>query len=176
MPRTVAALAGIAAIVGGLAALSTTSTGASASPRQAQKDAERRTEQRTERFLRAFERRDLRAVASMLDPKVRLVHPITFSGAQEPEAVFEGKSSVVGYFRGVFAGMGRIAFSDERVSVVAGGRASFVQANGDFTTADGRPYDNVYAFRFDWRDGRIVRGEEYFNPVTFSRTFGRPLG
>jgi hypothetical protein len=55
MPRTVAALAGIAAIVGGLAALSTTSTGASASPRHAQKDAERRTEQRTERFLRAFE-------------------------------------------------------------------------------------------------------------------------
>jgi ketosteroid isomerase-like protein len=72
--------------------------------------------------------------------------------------------------------MGRIRFADQRVSVVADGRTSFVQANGDFTTADGRPYNNVYVFRLDWRDGRVVSGEEYFNPVTFSNTFDTPRG
>jgi ketosteroid isomerase-like protein len=82
----------------------------------------------------------------------------------------------MGYFGTVFAGMGRIEFTDVRVSVAAGGRTSFVQADGDFTTADGRPYRNVYVLRFDWRGGRIVGGEEYSNPVTFSESFGRPLG
>ena len=31
---------------------------------------------------------------------------------------------------------------------------------------------NVYVFRHDWHQGRIVRAEEYANPVTFTRTFG----
>jgi hypothetical protein len=28
--------------------------------------------------------------------------------------------------------------------------------------------------RLDWRDGLLVGGEEYFNPVTFNKTFGYP--
>lgn len=51
-----------------------------------------------------------------------------------------------------------------------------MHAYGDFTTADGRSYANVYGFRFHWRRARIVHGEEYFNPVTFSEAFGVPLG
>jgi hypothetical protein len=27
-----------------------------------------------------------------------------------------------------------------------------------------------------WRGDSIVSAEEYYNPVTFSKTFGRPLG
>jgi ketosteroid isomerase-like protein len=168
--RIPAALAALIVVAAGAAALPPADASA------AKKRAAKTTELHTERFLRAFERRDLGTVRSMLDARVSLVHPITFSGAQEPEARFEGKDAVLGYFRTVFAGMGRIRFTGERISVTAAGRTSFVQANGDFTTADGRPYRNVYLFRFDWRDGRIVGGEEYYNPVTFSETFGRPLG
>jgi ketosteroid isomerase-like protein len=138
--------------------------------------AERATAERTERFIRAFERRDVRTLTPMIDPRATLVHPITFSGEQQPEARFVGREQVLGYFRGAFALMSRIDFVRERISVVAGGRTSFVQADGNFTTADGRPYNNVYLLRFAWRDGRIVYGEEYYNPVTFSETFGRPLG
>jgi ketosteroid isomerase-like protein len=147
---------------------------AAASP--ASDPTERSAARHTERFLRAFERRDLATVAALLHPRVILTHPITFSGAQQPQTRFTGKPQVLGYLRTVFQTMRRIEFTDERISVAARGRTSFVQANGNFITADARPYRNVYLFRFDWHNGRIAGGEEYYNPVTFSQTFGRPLG
>jgi len=45
---------------------------------------------------------------------------------------------------------------DRRIMVWADGATTFVQARGDFVIAAGRPYQNVYVFRFDWRDGKIV--------------------
>ncbi|WP_460523375.1 nuclear transport factor 2 family protein [Flindersiella endophytica] len=50
-----------------------------------------------------------------------------------------------------------------------GSASTFVQTNGDFQTRDGRPYRNVYVFRFDWRGGRMKAWEEYANPVTIQR-------
>ncbi|GLW07017.1 hypothetical protein Misp01_21470 [Microtetraspora sp. NBRC 13810] len=131
---------------------------------------------RTKDFLSDFQRRDLAAVGAKLSPRVTLTMPITFTGAQTPDTRYTNKEQVLGYFRTVFGTMGRVRFTDQRLSVASGGRTIFVQTYGDFTTADGRPYKNVYLFRFDWRDGLIVAGEEYTNPVTFSKTFGAPLG
>jgi hypothetical protein len=49
---------------------------------------------------------------------------------------------------------------------------SFVEADGDFTAADGRPYPNVYVFRLEWTpDGRILRADDYYNPVTVCKNF-----
>ena len=62
-------------------------------------------------------------------------------------------------------------FIDRRITVSADGATTFVQARGDFLTTDGRPYRNVYVFRFDWRAGTIVSWEEYANPMTIIRTF-----
>lgn len=126
--------------------------------------AEHRTEARTRALLAALEREDLPAVDAMIDPQVALTIPLSFSGAQEPAGVFDGKQQVLGYARGVFSNMGTIDFTDVRISVTDAGKTSFVQANGNFVTADGRPYRNVYVYRFDWNDGRIVRVEEYANP------------
>ena len=67
-------------------------------------------------------------------------------------------------------------FIDRRVTVSADGATTFVQTNGDFITADGRPYQNVYVFRFDWRDDKIVTWEEYANPMTIIRTFPDQYG
>jgi ketosteroid isomerase-like protein len=166
--RTLAAIA--------IAGAATPTLAGPAAASLASDSAERRAAQHTERFLRACERRDVTTVAALLHPRVTLIHPITFSGALQPEARFTGKPQVLGYLRTVFQVMDRIQFTDERVSVARRGRTTFAQANGNFTTADGRPYRNVYLFRFDWRNGRIVGGEEYYNPVTFSQTFGTPLG
>jgi ketosteroid isomerase-like protein len=58
----------------------------------------------------------------------------------------------------------RIAFADRRVSLVDGD-TTFVQTNGDFLTVDGYAYRNVYVFRFDWRDEKMISWEEYANPV-----------
>ncbi|MEX5632485.1 nuclear transport factor 2 family protein [Parafrankia sp. FMc2] len=137
---------------------------------------ERRTAAATRGFLDAFERRDLDTITNLLTDQVTLVQPMSFTGAPEPAIRFSGRDEVIGYFRQVFAAMGRISFVDERITVGAGGDTVFVQANGDFTGADGGPYRNVYLFRFDWRDGRLVSGEEYANPIIFARRFNFPIG
>jgi ketosteroid isomerase-like protein len=62
-------------------------------------------------------------------------------------------------------------FIDRRITASASRATTFVQARGDFVTADGRPYQNVYVFRFDWRNGKIMSWEEYANPMTIIRTF-----
>ena len=67
--------------------------------------------------------------------------------------------------------MDRIRFTNPRISVAASGETSFVQADGDITTADGRPYQNVYIFRIDWHGAQAIVIEEYANPLTFSQTF-----
>jgi ketosteroid isomerase-like protein len=130
------------------------------------------TERRARAFLDALEHKDLDAVESMTDERATLTIPLSSSGNQEPDAHFAGRAEVLGYIRQAFHIMGAIRFTRVRISVTEAGETAFVQANGDFTTADGRPYRNVYVFRQDWREGRIVRAEEYANPVTFTRTFG----
>ena len=169
--RLLTLLLAVAAVLStGVAASATSYTEPRSGPRIDGSDW--RTEQRTRAFLRAFEGEDLRAVAAMLSPEVTLTMPITFSGAQEPDTVFVGREQVLGYFESVFATMRRIDFVDVRVSIVTGGRTSFVEAKGDLSSVDGRPYRNVYVFRFDWLpDGRIAGGAEYANPITYCQTF-----
>jgi ketosteroid isomerase-like protein len=71
--------------------------------------------------------------------------------------------------------MSQIKFVDTRVAVTDRGTVSFVEADGDFTTADGRPYRNVYVMRFEWTpDGRILRADEYYNPIIACQTFENP--
>ncbi|ASO20288.1 ketosteroid isomerase-like protein [Actinoalloteichus hoggarensis] len=135
---------------------------------------ERQTERRTRAFVTALEAKDQAAVVAMLDRNVELTVALSFSGEPEPAGRFAGETEVLGYLTGVFTNMAAIAFVDERVSVTSDGRTSFLQATGDFTTADGRPYRNVYVFRLDWHEGRLVRIEEYGNPITYCQTFGDP--
>jgi len=132
------------------------------------------TKARTLEFLHALEQKDMSALADILDADVTLTDPITSTGKQQPDTVFVGKEQVLGYLSSVFQLMSTIEFVNVRVSVVVEAPTSFVQADGDFTTFDGRPYNNVYLLRLDWRDGLLVSGEEYFNPVTFNKTFGYP--
>lgn len=133
--------------------------------------AERATERRTDRFLTAFEREDAAALRSLLDPRVTFVNRLPLSGDRDDAVELTGRDAVMAYFERVFAQMGTVDFVAPDVTVAAGGDMSFVEADGDFVSADGRPYENVYVFRFDWRDGRIVAGTEYASPLTFCQTF-----
>ncbi|MDX3107530.1 nuclear transport factor 2 family protein [Nonomuraea angiospora] len=132
------------------------------------------TEQRTKALILAFERKDLQAVSALFDADATLTLPLSFTGRREDAAHFTGKTEALAYVKNAFTIMGRIDFVNVKVSVSADGKESFVQANGDFTTADGRPYQNVYVYHFEWRGGRVVKGLEYGNPVTFCNTFGAP--
>ncbi|APU14867.1 SnoaL-like domain [Actinoalloteichus fjordicus] len=108
-------------------------------------------------FVAAMEAKDLSAVVDMIDRDVELTVALSFTGEPEPAARFVGDEQVLGYLTGVFTNMATIDFVDERVSVTADGATSFRQANGDFTTADGRPYRNAYVVRLDGHEGRLPR-------------------
>ena len=162
----------VAAFVG---AFGSSGVGGGAPPAQnASVEAAQATKARTLEFLHALEQKDMSALADILDPDVTLTHPIRSTGIQQPDTVFVGKEQVLGYLSSVFQLMSTVEFVNVRLSVAVGAPTSFVQTYGDFTTFDGRPYNNVYLLRLDWRDGLLVSGEEYFNPVTFNKTFGYP--
>jgi ketosteroid isomerase-like protein len=133
------------------------------------------TVRRTQHLLDCIEGKDTEALAAALHPQVTMAHPLALSGNRNDAHRWEGEDQVLGYFAGAFAMMGRIRFTNRRVSVVDTGATSFVQADGDITTADGRPYENVYVFRIDWNAGRAIAIEEYANPLTFCQTFNNPL-
>ena len=160
----------LATITGALALTIATTTGLG-SPTSAGGGPEQRTADQTRAFLAAFERKDLNAVSERIDDDATFTIPLSFSGAPGPAGYFAGKEQILGYVNNVVTRFQSIRFTDVRISVTAHGKTSFVQAKGDFTTADGRPYRNVYVYRFDWRDGRMVHTDEYANPVTLCNTF-----
>lgn len=123
------------------------------------------------RFLDVLETANWRATAEMLDEDVAWSTPMSFSGEPEDAEPARGRQAFESRL-GAIGGLMRSArFADRRITVSADGATTFVQTRGDFVATDGRPYRNVYVFRFDWQDDKIVSWEEYANPLTILRTF-----
>jgi ketosteroid isomerase-like protein len=125
----------------------------------------------TNRFLDLLEVGDRIGVGRMLHDDVVWSALMTASGDAADADRVEGRAQFQGRVNSIGALHRSARFADRRVTTSADGLTTFVQAKGDFRTTDGRPYRNVYVFRFDWRDGRIVSWEEYANPITILRTF-----
>ncbi|TQM33476.1 nuclear transport factor 2 family protein [Nocardia bhagyanarayanae] len=132
---------------------------------------EQRAEEQTRALLNAFERKDLNAITEKIAQNATITVPLSFTGAPEPAGHFANKEEVLGYVSGVTTNFQTIRFTDLRITVTAKGETTFAQANGDFVTADGRPYRNVYIYRFDWKDGLMVHADEYANPITLCDIF-----
>lgn len=129
----------------------------------------------TSRFLDLLEAGDRAGVVGMLDDQIVWSTPMSLgsAGHSEPARGLQAFASRLGSISGL---MRSARFIDRRITASADGATTFVQARGDFVTADGRPYQNVYVFRFDWRDGKVISWEEYANPVTIIRTFPEHYG
>ncbi len=129
----------------------------------------------TNRFLDLLEAGDQAGMADMLDDQVVWSAPMSSGRAEDGEPA-RGRQAF-GSRLGSISGLMRSArFIDRRITASADTTTTFVQTKGDFVTADGRPYRNVYVFRFDWRDGKIVSWEEYANPMTIIRAFPDQYG
>jgi ketosteroid isomerase-like protein len=125
----------------------------------------------TNRFLDLLEAGDRAGVGGMLHPDVVWSALMTASGEAGDAERVEGLAAFQGRVNSIGALHRSARFADRRITTSADGLTTFVQTQGDFRTTDGRPYRNVYVFRFDWLDGRIVSWEEYANPITILRTF-----
>jgi ketosteroid isomerase-like protein len=129
----------------------------------------------TNRFLDLLEAGDRAGMAEILDDQVVWSAPMSSGGAEDGEPARGRKA--FGSRLGSISGLMRSArFIDRRITASADETTTFVQAKGDFVTAAGRPYRNVYVFRFDWRDDKIVSWEEYANPITIIRAFPDQYG
>jgi ketosteroid isomerase-like protein len=124
----------------------------------------------TSRFLDLLEAGDRAGVAGLLDDQIVWSAPMSVGSAGDG-APARGRSAFGSRLGSISGLMKSARFTDRRITACADTGTTFVQARGDFVTADGRPYQNVYVFRFDWRDGKIVSWEEYANPLTIIRTF-----
>jgi ketosteroid isomerase-like protein len=126
--------------------------------------------EQTNRFLNLLEAGNRVGVADMLDDGIVWSARMSAGPADdgEPARGLEEFGSRLGAIGRL---MRSARFIDRRITASADEPTTIVQTNGDFITADGRPYRNVYVFRFDWRDGKIASWEEYANPITIIRTF-----
>jgi ketosteroid isomerase-like protein len=127
------------------------------------------TEERTRSWLTALAEQDFPTLEALLDPDVTVTMPLTFDGTLAKGPVHVGREAVLGYFHDINKLMPRRELRDLRLTDA--GDTVFLQFNGDFTTADGRPYRNAYVFRLDWRDGLLTTIEEYANPIAFANAF-----
>jgi len=125
----------------------------------------------TNRFLDLLEDGDSRGVGAMLSAHVTWSAPMTATGNVDDAERTEGREAFQARLSSIGALMQSARFVDRRVTTSADGTTTFVQTRGDFRSADGSPYRNVYVFRFDWQDGKIVAWEEYANPITILRAF-----
>jgi len=129
----------------------------------------------TNRFMNLLEAGDRAGMAEMLDDQVVWSAPMSSGRAGDGEPA-RGREAFGSRLSSISRLLSSAKFIDRRITTSAEGTTTFVQANGDFVTDDGRPYRNVYVFRFDWRDGKIVSWEEYANPITIIRTFPQVYG
>ncbi len=128
-------------------------------------------------FYEAKGRHDLDATMALFAEDAVYVLPLSASGDPQPWFVHDGKDKVAQYQQNVLTRFSQIRMLDPEFTVSPDGGLVFVTARGDYVQADGNtPYHNVYVFRFQIRDGKIVRVDEYANPVTYAKLAGLPIG
>jgi ketosteroid isomerase-like protein len=118
-----------------------------------------------DRLLDLIEALDVERISDLLDEDVAWLLPMSMSGYPEDALHLEGREAFLNRLQELAEITSSVRFAERRISVTHDEITTFVQALGDFMTSAGAPYRNTYVFRFDWRQGKLVRWEEYANPV-----------
>lgn len=88
-------------------------------------------------------------------------------------ARFEGLRGMVDHYSGAVRSRRNHAFEILRVHHTLDPQVVIVQANGRSEVPEsGQVYAQHYVIVFSFRDGRIARTEEYFNPLVLVGAFG----
>jgi ketosteroid isomerase-like protein len=87
--------------------------------------------------------------------------------------VHKGKKGIVDEFLKPIRGM--FAPGDPKVtltSMASKGPLVICESTGSGKVADGRPYDNLYCWAIELKDGKIYRLREYMDSLYISKLFG----
>lgn len=121
---------------------------------------------RANRFLDAMEQEDIATIVELLDEEIIWSTPM-FPG----DGPVRGLEALGAKMMEIGGMMQSVRFAERRVTVSDDGATTFVQAVGDFVSKEGKAYQNVYVFRFDWRGEKMLVWEEYADYLTILRSF-----
>ena len=128
-----------------------------------------------EGFYAAKEAHDLESLAALFADDVTYVFPLPASGAQEDWFVYDGKEATMAYQRRTSEAFSQLRMRDREMTISEDGGTVFTECRGDYITTDGRPYNNIYMFKFTVADGKIKKVREYCNPVTYAVLASLPI-
>ena len=128
-----------------------------------------------ETFFRTKEKHDLEGLTALFADNVVYTFPLPASGAQENWFVYDGKNATVEYQRKTLDAFSQLKMRDMQIAVSQDGNTVFVESRGDYVSKEGKPYNNVYIFKFVLENGKIVKAFEYANPVTYALLVGLPI-
>lgn len=128
-----------------------------------------------EAFFSTKEKHDLEGLTALFADNVVYTFPLPASGAQENWFVYDGKDATVEYQRKTLGAFSQLKMRETQVTISAGGDTVFVEARGDYISKEGKPYNNVYIFKFVLEGGKIAKVFEYANPVTYALLVGLPI-
>ena len=128
-----------------------------------------------EAFFSLKEKHDLDGLATLFADDVVYTFPLPASGAQENWFVYDGKEATVEYQRKTLNAFSQLKMRDMQINVCDGEAVVFVESRGDYISKEGKPYNNVYVFKFVVNIGKISKIYEYANPVTYAMLVGLPI-
>ena len=128
-----------------------------------------------EAFFHTKEKHDLEGLRALFADNIAYIFPLPASGAQENWFVYNGKDATVEYQRKTLDAFSPLKMRDMQVTIGADGTTVFVESKGDYVSKEGKPYKNVYIFKFVLESDKIVKVFEYANPVTYALLAGLPI-
>ena len=123
-------------------------------------------------FFKLLNAEDLEGIRALLtEDAAWLPQARDMPGAGE----YRGRKVIVDDFlkpiRGLFA---KGSPSNRILSIASNGPLVLVETHGTGHLADGRPYDNRYAWAFEVRAGKVAVIREYLDSYYIIRLFGKP--
>ena len=128
-----------------------------------------------ESFFSTKEQHDLQSLVALFADNIVYTFPLPASGAQENWFVYNGKKATTEYQRKTLDAFSQLKMRDMQITVSDGGETVFVECRGDYVSKEGKPYNNVYVFKFVMENGKIAQAFEYANPVTYAMLAGLPI-
>jgi ketosteroid isomerase-like protein len=128
-------------------------------------------------FFRALSDRDISIASAVFTEQTVEIIPFAMAGGTEPERVFNGKDAVLGYLQTILDNFKQADMVDRKTFITDDGTTVFVEGRGDLILKKtGRPYRNIYVFKFGISDGKITEIREYANPVIYAKALGLKVG
>lgn len=125
-----------------------------------------------------IETHDFALLESLMHEDIVIELPFSESGRTDAGhyRVYEGIPACLEFWRvaSTFEGEMR-PFTDTDLTVNSDGSRLFMEMRGDVTMQSGAEYRNRYVMRVDFKDGKVLRCREYYNPIVSARAFGRPI-